>query len=176
MRIARVIGHVGWWVFVLGAVFTRFVQPIGFGPRRYADYLSTEDHGWTAYLPLTDDVFDDRFAEANIFATVTLVAAVVVLLAAITEAVLGRRLVTGLLTIAAPLVGGALVFLVARGGIDSAQLRPVILFALALLGVAIREVWSRALAPTRELPQSAESRGSEGKYPSDPSNSDDCGN
>ncbi|MFT4200486.1 hypothetical protein [Gordonia sp. (in: high G+C Gram-positive bacteria)] len=133
MRTVRAAGHVGWWVFVVSALFTCFAQsPVSGMPRRYADYLP-----------------DDGFDEGNTFAMLMLAAALVVLMAAVAEAILGKRWEPGLLTIGAPIVGGALITVVALGGIGDARFSLWLLFALTLLGVAIREVWSRALAPTR---------------------------
>ncbi|WP_298446718.1 hypothetical protein [Gordonia sp. (in: high G+C Gram-positive bacteria)] len=62
---------------------------------------------------------------------------------------MGGRWGSGIVTVAAPAVGGALVSMASCGGIGDVLLSPELLFALVLAGVAIREIWSRALAPTR---------------------------
>ncbi|MFT4086476.1 MAG: hypothetical protein QM658_04870 [Gordonia sp. (in: high G+C Gram-positive bacteria)] len=151
LRVARGTGHVCWWLFVLSALFA--VLSLGpSGPMRYADYRP--DFGWTAYTPLTDSspalsAASSNFTAVNFFATLALVAVAITVCAAVAEAVFGRRLWTGVVTVVAPVVGGLLIAIVHNGGVGSMYFRIEILFALAVLGVAIREVWSRALAPTR---------------------------
>ena len=140
------VGHVSWWVFVVTALFNR--GPMGSGPRRYADYVPVQDRGWTAYTPLTGSLHSppsDGFTALNILSTLTVVAAVITVAAAVAEGLLGRRWMTGLLTVGAPLLGGALVLVASHGGFGDWYL----LLVAALCGVAIREVWSRAFAPTR---------------------------
>ncbi|MFT3715430.1 MAG: hypothetical protein QM774_05635 [Gordonia sp. (in: high G+C Gram-positive bacteria)] len=150
----RATGHVAWWIFVLSAVFT--VPALGatvMMPRRYADYLPSDgaDLGWTAYTPLHGELMlsSSAFSVSNTFATLALVALGVVVLAAVAEAIVGGRWGTGIATVAAPVIGAVLVYLGVNGGWGGVFLRPELVFALVLAGVAIREVWSRALAPTR---------------------------
>lgn len=47
--VAKVAGHVSWWVFVVARLMSEVSLTVGGGmPRSYADY------SWTAYTPLTD--------------------------------------------------------------------------------------------------------------------------
>ncbi|MFT3898765.1 MAG: hypothetical protein QM728_00750 [Gordonia sp. (in: high G+C Gram-positive bacteria)] len=133
MRNVRAVGHVAWWVFVVSALFTYFAQNTAIGlPRRYADYLP-----------------EDGFDQGNTFAMLMLAAAIVVVIATIGEAMLGKRWEPGILTVGAPLLGGLLIVVVAMGGFGGYRFDLWVLFVLTLAGVAIREGWSRALAPTR---------------------------
>ncbi|GED96430.1 hypothetical protein [Gordonia crocea] len=146
----RIVGHVGWWVFVVACLFRRSVDGGGI-PRRYADYLPAEDFGWTAYVPLTDSatgIPDDGFAALNTLATITVVALAVTVLAALAQAWLGRDWPTGAITVVTPLLGGYAVLVAGHGGVGGHRFSWWILFGLALLGVAIREVWSRGFAPS----------------------------
>lgn len=133
-------------------------------PRRYADYsadsifgsgLGQADYGWTAYEPLTDrppSALADPFYSANIIVTVSVAALAVTVIAALVEAVLGRRWLSGAGTVLAPIIGAAIILtaLYERAGFlggGQLDLPPLLVFLLVLLGVAAREVWSRALAP-----------------------------
>lgn len=152
----RAVGHIAWWIFVVAQLMA---SGPGFGglPGRYAPYLPNS--GWTAYTPLTDagtgwatsGPFTAGFTDANVLATTAAVALLVTIVAAFGEAVTYRSWATGGLTVAAPVIGGALVFVAIaaqRGDIwGGVYLRPMLAALIVLLGVAIREVWSRGFAP-----------------------------
>ncbi len=161
---SRVIGHVGWWVFVVSALFAMAAEAAAgpTGPRRYADYLPA-DAGWTAYSPgeapgaeslgrpWRGPLFDDPIVAGNVCATVALVAIVVVVLAAVAEAIAGRQpgaagVRRAVVTVAAPILGGTLVALGATGGVGGLPLRWPLLFALVLAGIAVREAGGAAAA------------------------------
>lgn len=163
-RIAQVTGHVSWWVFVVGRLMSELGLTMGGGmPRRYADYsadsifgsgLGQADSGWTAYEPLTNQPpgLSDPFYAANIISTVAVAALVVTVIAAMVEAALGRRWLIGAGTVLAPVIGAAIILsaLYERAGFlggGDLELPPLLVFLLVLLGVAIREVWSRVLQP-----------------------------
>lgn len=164
-RIAQVTGHVCWWVFVVARLMSELGLTMGGGmPRRYADYsadsvfgsgLGQSDFGWTAYEPLTDrpsSGLSDPFCAANIISTVAVAALAITVIAAMAEAALGRRWLRGVGTVLAPVVGAAIILtaLYERAGFlggGHLDLPPLLVFALVLLGVAVREVWSRVLAP-----------------------------
>lgn len=146
----RAVGHVGWWIFVVAQLMSS-VPGFGGMPSRY---------GWTSYTPLTDagtgwadsTPFDSGFSDANVLSTVAVVALIVTIVAALGEAISYRRWTFGgLVTVAAPVVGGALVMagIGAQHGElwSGVYLRPMLAALIVLLGVAIREVWSRRLAP-----------------------------
>ncbi|MBM7369463.1 hypothetical protein [Gordonia hydrophobica] len=148
LRGVRALGHVCWWIFVVTRILPENPATGGM-PRRYADYLplTRGDHGWTAYSPLASP----GFVDLNILATASLIAFVVTVGAALVEAVLCRRWVPGILTVVAPVVGGAIVAVgsAARyGGVwDGVWLRPALAAGIVLIGVAVREVWARGRAP-----------------------------
>ncbi|OBB88036.1 hypothetical protein A5779_32355 [Mycolicibacterium peregrinum] len=163
--VARVVGHVSWWIFVVARLMSELGLTMGGGmPRRYADYsadsifgsgLGQADYGWTAYEPLTDrppSALADPFYSANIIVTVSVAALAVTVIAALVEAVLGRRWLSGAGTVLAPIIGAAIILtaLYERAGFlggGQLDLPPLLVFLLVLLGIATREVWSRALAP-----------------------------
>jgi hypothetical protein len=156
---------VSWWVFVVAQPMSDLGLMVGGGiPSRYADYsnefvfgsgVGQADFGWTAYTPLTDQsppALADPFYAANVIATVAVVALVMTVIAALVEAVLGRRWLIGVGTVLAPVVGAAIILTVLyeRAGFLGGgrfTLPPLLVFVFVLLGVAVREVWSRVLAP-----------------------------
>ncbi|VEG15999.1 Uncharacterised protein [Mycolicibacterium phlei] len=154
-RVARVTGHVLWWVFVVAQLISEMTS---FGlPRRYADYdesifgvgLGQGDSGWAPYVLVTDGPpsgLSDPFYNANIIATVAAVALAVTMLAAVVEAVAVRRWRAGVATILTPVVGAGVILsaLYYRSG---AALNLVAVLVLVLFGIGIREVWSRVWAP-----------------------------
>lgn len=146
-RAARIIGHLTWWVFVVALVARESSGATG--ARRYADYLSADDDGWSAFTAFTSvhDICDD----SNVLATTAFIALVVCVLAAGVEAVLGRAWLPGIVTVSAPILGAVVVYIGAEarnGGVwQDVYLRPTLATALILVGVAVREVWARGFAP-----------------------------
>jgi hypothetical protein len=130
-------------------------------PRRYADYddsifgvgLGHTDFGWTAYEPLTNhppSALNDGFFIVNVIASVAVVALAVTVIAAVVEAVSVARWPAGIATILTPIAGAALILCALYYGTGfggGLRLNLLIVFALVLLGIAIREVWSRVWAP-----------------------------
>ncbi|OBI66152.1 hypothetical protein A5664_14735 [Mycolicibacterium fortuitum] len=166
MRVARVTGHVNWWVFVVARLMSELGLTMGGQmPRRYADYAGDSifgtglgvrgDYGWTAYTPLTDGPptgLSDPFFETNVLSTISIVALAVTTIAAVVEAVLARRWLSGAGTVLAPVIGAAIILtaLHERSGYlggGRLELPLFVVFVLVLLGVAVREVWSRVLEP-----------------------------
>ncbi|MCV7194147.1 hypothetical protein [Mycolicibacterium brumae] len=156
-RIAHVSGDVAWWVFVVGALLSEVDGY--YTPRRYADYdesifgvgLGQSDAGWTGYEPLTD--MASRSAAITVMDTLavcTAIALAVTVIAAVVEAVTVGRWPAGVATVVTPIVGAAVILgaLHYRSGFaDGLQLNMLVVFALVLLGVGVREVWSRVWAP-----------------------------
>lgn len=133
-------------------------------PRRYADYTSARfttvfnhaDRGWTAYMPLTDHLptgLHDGFLAADIISACAVGALAVVMIAAVVEAIAVGRWPAGMGTIAAPVIGAAIILtaLYERAGnpFGGLHLNPVVVFLLVLIGVALREVCSRGRTPRR---------------------------
>lgn len=162
-RIAHVTGDAAWWVFVVTRLMAEMTS---YGlPRRYADYssgslsmtvLNRADRGWTAYTPLTDHLppgLGDRFVAADTISACVIGALAVVIIAAVVEAIAIGRWPAGTGTIAAPVLGAAVILtaLYERAGhpFSGLQLNLVIVFVLVLVGVACRQVWSQAFAPRR---------------------------
>lgn len=161
-RVAHVTGDIAWWVFVVGRLMSELAFPSFGMPRRYADYDESlfgtglgnaDDEGWSAYVPLTDQppsMLTDTLVNANVVAASATGALAVTLIAATTEAVARGRWRTGVGTVVAPLVGAFVILfaLYERDGIlggGRLDLPLVGVFVLVLLGVAVREVWSRVL-------------------------------
>ncbi|SKG48635.1 Uncharacterised protein [Mycobacteroides abscessus subsp. massiliense] len=154
-----------WWVFVVARFMSELGLTMGGGlPRRYADYgegsifgtgLGHGDFGWTAYEPLTDrppSGLSDPFYVANVISTITVAALAVTVIAALVEAILGRRWLLGAGTVIAPVTGAVIILtaLYERAGYlggGRLDLPVLLVFALVLAGVAIREVWSRVILP-----------------------------
>ncbi|MEZ5213057.1 hypothetical protein [Gordonia sp. (in: high G+C Gram-positive bacteria)] len=151
LRLVRAAGHGAWWLYVVAALFVLLSSGRNGStmPRRYADYLSYERPWWSAYASTGDTTVGGAAVPVSLFTGCVLAAGVIVLAAAVAEAVLGGHWASGVLTVVAPAAGGVLVFVASCGGIGNVLLRSELLFALVLAGVAIREIWSRALAPTR---------------------------
>lgn len=159
-RIARVTAAGAWWVFVVARLMAEMNS---FGlPRRYADYssesifgvgLGHSDSGWTAYEPLTDQSSSpvtDFFYSVNLVSSVAVFSLAVTVIAAVVEAVAVGRWPAGVATILTPVAGAGIILtaLYYRSGFAGGlQLNLTMAFVLVLLGVAIREVWSRAWAP-----------------------------
>lgn len=161
-RIAHVTGAVSWWVFVVARLMTEMNSaPLNFGlPRRYADSdesifgvgLGHKDFGWTAYEPLTGHppALNDGFFIVNVLSTVAVVALAITTIAAVVEAISVARWPAGIVTILAPITGAAIILCALHYGTGfggGLKLSLLVVFALVLLGVAIREVWSRVWAP-----------------------------
>lgn len=157
-QVARAAGGGLWWVFVVGVLMAEMNS---FAlPRRYADYssesifgvgLGQSDFGWVGYQPLTDQPqspVTDFFYSANLVASVAAVALAVTVIAAVVEAVAVGRWPAGVATILTPTFGSALILtaLHYRHGMEL-QLNVAAVFVLVLIGVAVREVWSRGFAP-----------------------------
>lgn len=162
-RIAHVTGAVSWWVFVVARLMTEMNSAAWNSglPRRYADYddsifgvgLGHNDFGWTAYEPLTNhppSPLNDVFFLANVMASVTVVALAITAIAAVVEAVSVARWPAGIATILTPVTGAAIILSALYYGTgfgSGLQLNLLIVFALVLVGIAVREVWSRVWAP-----------------------------
>lgn len=95
----------------------------------------------------------DRFLATDIISACALGALAAVIIAAVVEAIAVGRWPAGVGTLAAPIAGAAVILtaLYERSGnpFSGLQLNLVIVFALVLVGAAIRQVWSQALAPRR---------------------------
>jgi hypothetical protein len=70
---------------------------------------------------------------------------VVVMIAAVAEAISAHRLWQGIVTVAAPCVAFALVWIATPGTVT--ELDTAAAMALVLAAVAVREIWARAFAP-----------------------------
>lgn len=142
VTITRVVGHASWWIFVVTALSRVLPES---GSRRYADYVEMD----ASFVG--GSTISDGFGEQNALATAAMIAVAVTVIAGVVEAFLSRKWPAGTLTILTPIVGGALVWVAveARSGDvwHDVFLRPSLVVAMVLLGVAIREVWSRGFAP-----------------------------
>ncbi|WP_030166547.1 MULTISPECIES: hypothetical protein [Actinomycetes] len=150
--LAHITGHVAWWAFVVVTLFAGGVT------------WTTSEWGWTAYTPLTDPpVAIANFTGSSSFEAnswpgpgaepwaelevLSVAALIVVLLAAVAEALSVRRLVPGVVTVAAPCVAFGLLLLATPGVLDSVRFGTMQTLGLVLVAVAVREVWARRFAP-----------------------------
>ncbi|MGW2660796.1 hypothetical protein ACWCW7_07500 [Nocardia tengchongensis] len=146
-QIARVVGQVAWWVFIAAVLLATATaaEPVNPSP------ADTSDCGTSESVVIASCVYVvvPRQSWASYAMTPYATAAfVLVLLVAVTEAVVAGRMVPGLITIAAP-VASALIILntLTRtrwwyGTPDAAQTA-----ALIVIAIAIREVWVHHFAP-----------------------------
>ncbi|WP_238421820.1 hypothetical protein [Gordonia sp. 'Campus'] len=150
---ARTVGHVMWWVFVVAALFAGGIT------WWMTEYVAVDasfvggSHGWTVYTPTSgaSHVVDligssgpEWWQDPAVYA---LAAFVAVAIAAIVDALAARRLIAGIITVAAPFVALGLFVLATPGAIDEVYLHSTVSLVLILIGVAIREVLMRAIAP-----------------------------
>lgn len=136
-RIARVTGDVAWWVFVVARLM-----------------VEMSSYGWTAYTPQTDRLppeLHDRVLAADVILACAIGALAIVITTAVIEGIAVGRWPAGVGTVVAPVIGAAVILaaLYERSGnpFGGLQLNLVIVFVLVIVGVAIRQVWSQALAP-----------------------------
>ena len=142
-----------WWVFVVSALFTGGITWWGTYSTMTGAF-SEGWSGWTAYTPTTGAVYVDLIGGSPGIHTwwqnpayYALAAFVLVVVAAVVDAVAARRLVAGIVTVVVPFVALGLFVLATPGTIDGVELRSILSMALVLAGVAVREVWMRAGAP-----------------------------
>lgn len=151
MRMIRGLGHTSWWIFVIAALFAQLGSGRMYPMRSFAYYMPAEDFGWTSYTPFTGAAFTDveQGLTVNVLMIIALAALATTVVAAIIEAIRGRDWNTGAGTVVTPLAGAAFVLFDPLGNLFHISFTMAIAFAFTLVGVAIREVWSRRLAPTR---------------------------
>ncbi|MCG7634647.1 hypothetical protein MHN80_20245 [Gordonia McavH-238-E] len=149
---ARTVGHVMWWVFVVAALFASGIT------WWMTEYVAVDasfvgrSYGWTIYTPTTVAGYVDLMRSSGPEwwqdpAVYALAAFVAVVIAAIVDALAARRLIAGIITVAAPFVALGLFVLATPGAVDEVYPHGTVSLVLILIGVAIREVWMRAIAP-----------------------------
>lgn len=154
--LARITGHAAWWVFVVGTLVAGGITWLGIDHDYYRPFIPSSDE-WTAYTPLTDETFVgadsvdvamlysyDRWTHGEMLSAL---AFVVVLIAAVVEAVSAGRLRQGVITVLAPCVALGLLLIATPGTIDDSGLELGTAVFLILAAVAVREVWARGFAP-----------------------------
>ncbi|MGY3554932.1 hypothetical protein [Williamsia sp. R60] len=161
--LARITGHVAWWVFVVVTLFAGGITWTG-----ASEYLGpASGTGWSgnrqAYSEITAPVAIANFTGTSSFEAnswpgpgadpwtelevLSVIAFVVVILAAVAAAISVRRLVPGVVTVAAPCVAFGLLLLATPGVLDSVRFGTMQTLGLVLVAVAVREVWARRFAP-----------------------------
>lgn len=143
-----------WWVFVVSALFAGGITWWGTYSTLGAAFAEGPV-GWTAYTPTTGAVYFDLIGGSpgihqwwqnpGFYA---LVAFVLVIVAAVVDAIAARRLIAGIVTMLVPFAAFGLFVVATPGTIEGVELRSIIAMALILAGVAIREIWMRAVLPT----------------------------
>lgn len=155
--LARITGHAAWWVFMVATLFAggitwtgidRSFFEAGFEARSGVTY--TGDYVYSDGDVLSYQFGDlastsyDRWTELELW---SLVAFVVVLIAAVVEAISARRLLPGVVTVAAPCVAFGLLLLATPGVLDIVEFDTTLTMSVVLIAVAAREVWARRFAP-----------------------------
>ncbi len=142
-RGAHLAGHAFWWIFVVSTLLTGGITWLGAEGR--------DDFGWTAYSPLTSSpVRYSNFLPSHGFVpidNVSLVAFSLLVLSAIAEAVVVRRLFVGVVTVAVPFASLALIWFGLPRGHSSFYPAPIISLLVILAAVAMRELWEHRFAP-----------------------------
>ncbi|WP_156045345.1 MULTISPECIES: hypothetical protein [Actinomycetes] len=159
--LARTAGHAAWWVFIVATLFAGGITWTGID-RRFFDTEFCARSGPTNTGDLTlssaysdEDVFSDyygdlastsfdRWTELELW---SLVAFVVVLVAAVVEAIAARQMLPGVVTVAAPCVAFGLLLLATPGVLDTVEFDTTLTMSVVLIAVAAREVWARRFAP-----------------------------
>ncbi|MFJ6099108.1 hypothetical protein [Williamsia muralis] len=88
--------------------------------------------------------YQDPWTQLEVWSVVTFV---VVLIAAVVEAIAVRQVVPGIVTVAAPCVAFGLLLLATPGVLDSVEFSTMLTVAVVLVAVAVREIWARGFAP-----------------------------
>ncbi|RDI69500.1 hypothetical protein DFR76_1011041 [Nocardia pseudobrasiliensis] len=149
-----------WWFFVIATLLAGGVTwlgdfaegGIGHGFLSLCDEVAPTG-GWFLDLPqgyaeyLPGDALPAVWASTSLY---SLVGFVIVVVAALVEALCARQPVAGLITVAVPFLSTALIAVARPGGYGGLVLAPLPAFGLILIAVAIREMWARALAPTAQ--------------------------
>jgi hypothetical protein len=156
MWIVKTIGDAAWWVFVVARLMSQFGLMLMGVPSRYTGLLGSGG-GWTSYTPITDrpaSLWNDGLYEANALTVIALAGLAVTVVAAVVLAIHSRRWIAGIVTVAAPVIGAAIILfaLEQRAGDlgGNMDLPLLVVFVLVLLGVAVRAYGGRALAvPSR---------------------------
>ncbi|MGW6035365.1 hypothetical protein ACWFOS_17075 [Gordonia terrae] len=148
---ARVTGHVMWWIFVVSALFAG-------GISWWREYSAVDAsfvsglYGFTIYTPTTGAGYIDLASSPSPQwwqdpAVYALTAFVLLVVAAVVDAIATRQVLSGIVTVLVPFVALALFALATPGAINGVFLHSAVALLLVLVGVAVREVWMRALAP-----------------------------
>lgn len=159
-RSAHVTGDVAWWVFVVARLMVE-IDSYGLSGR-YGDYsrslfttvFDVPGRGWTSYTPQTGRLppgLHDSVLAGDVISACAIGALAVVITTAVIEAIAVGHWRAGIGSIAAPIAGAAVILFALHertgGFVGGQQLNTFIAFVLVLVGVAIRQVWSQALAP-----------------------------
>ncbi|MGY3556539.1 MULTISPECIES: hypothetical protein [Actinomycetes] len=157
--LARITGHSVWWVFMVVTLFAGGITWTGASSYGYGYFLGATSFAgwsgdWTANTPIQAPVaitdfaasssYQDPWTQLEVWSVVTFV---VVLIAAVVEAIAVRQVVPGIVTVAAPCVAFGLLLLATPGVLDSVEFSTMLTVAVVLVAVAVREIWARGFAP-----------------------------
>ncbi|MCK0515635.1 hypothetical protein [Williamsia sp. DF01-3] len=153
--LARITGHAAWWVFMVATMFAGGITWTGVS--RYGNYIGatsfTKEYGWTAYTGLTDSPVGianfasssyDPWTDPELWSAIAFGA---VLIAAVVEAISARKVLPGIVTVAAPCVAFGLLLLATPGVLDTVEFDTILTMGVVLIAIAVREIWARRLAP-----------------------------
>ncbi|MCK0517092.1 hypothetical protein [Williamsia sp. DF01-3] len=159
--LARTTGHAAWWIFMVATLFAGGITWTGidrsFFDTEFSARSGTTNTGdLTLYSAYSDeDVFSDyygdlastsldRWTELELW---SMAAFVVVLLAAVVEAISARQVLPGVVTVAVPCAAFGLLLLATPGVLDTVEFNTTLTVSVVLIAVAAREVWARRFAP-----------------------------
>lgn len=156
---ARLAGHVCWWVFVVATLIAGGVKwlPVGIilgttgtscappvtGRIAYQPFTSDMPRAYADYLP--SDGWEHAWVSPPMY---SLVAFLAVMICAVIQAAAMPRVSAAAVTVLVPILSAAIIAFALSDGVWWGFCpSPVNALILTLVGVAIREVWARGVAP-----------------------------
>ncbi|ORM38306.1 hypothetical protein BFL43_00170 [Williamsia sp. 1135] len=150
---ARVSGHISWWVFVVATLFAGGINWWGRQSTFAASFA--DDVGWTIYAPVRttgsgyidvqwEQTYDRWWQSPGVYGVI---AFVIVVITAVTTAFIGGRIASGIGTVLVPFAALGLFVLATPDAVEGVELSTILSMLLVLVAIAIREVWMRAGPP-----------------------------
>lgn len=150
---ARPIGNAAWWVFIVASLIAGGVTWLHGSSDHYQTASFTDPSAVTyhgAYTPLDGVTMSKAYSSTTTSwfespSFYSLAAFAVVVAAALWEAIAGRDLMPGILTVTVPFAALAVMGLATPGVFGNLDLDPFPAMLLVLAAVGLRAYWSRTL-------------------------------
>ncbi|MGW2660793.1 hypothetical protein ACWCW7_07485 [Nocardia tengchongensis] len=145
--IARGAGQIAWWVFLIALLLAQATAAAGPATSPTVEPFDC-DRGESVYTICVTTVRHGESWASDVMTPYGRAAFILVLLAAVAEAVAVGRLVPGLITIAVPIVSALIILNTltrTKWWYDTPDTAQTV--ALIVVAIAIREVWTHILAP-----------------------------